>query len=55
MEMCDPSVNYPLMMTNEIRTEGDKQFLSGKGDFKVDFGANSEVNKLILMFKIKLN
>ncbi|KAK9732015.1 hypothetical protein QE152_g13175 [Popillia japonica] len=42
MEMCDPSVNYPLMMTNEIRTEGDKQFLSGKGDFKVDFGANSE-------------
>ncbi|KAI4460249.1 hypothetical protein MML48_6g00009351 [Holotrichia oblita] len=42
MQMCDPSVNYPLMMTNEIRTEGDKQYLSGKGDFKIDFGADSE-------------
>lgn len=41
--MCDPSIDYPLQMKSAIKNDGDKQYLTGSGDFKVDFGADSDV------------
>ncbi|GJQ84613.1 hypothetical protein Trydic_g10223 [Trypoxylus dichotomus] len=53
LEMCDPSVDYPLKFSNTIKTDDGKQYLSGKAEFKVDFGADSDYNITIKAKKTK--
>lgn len=45
MESCDSSVDYPLKFTNKFRIEGGKQLITGKAEFKVNFGEDSDVSQ----------